>query len=166
MLDDGFIVTVEGGYRLGGDVAVDADSFVELSRTATAARDSVHAVGLWASVLSLWRGEPFADVADWPSAIAERARLTELVLVAQEEWSAARIAAGVTVETVADVEGLVEREPVRERRWALLMEALDATGRRVEALRTFDRARRVLATELGVSPGHELTPASGSTPTS
>jgi predicted ATPase/DNA-binding SARP family transcriptional activator len=156
VLDDGFVVTVEGGYRLGDDVAVDADAFVELSRMATATRDSVRAVGLWASVLALWRGEPFADLADWPAAVAERARLTELVLVAQEEWCAARIAAGVTVETVADVEGLVEREPVRERRWALLMEALDAAGRRGEALRTFDRARRVLATELGVSPGHEL----------
>ena len=74
MLDDGFVVTVEGGYRLGGEVAVDADNFVELSRTAAAARDSVHAVGLWAGVLSLWRGEPFAELADWPSAVAERAR--------------------------------------------------------------------------------------------
>ena len=52
--------------------------------------------------------------------------MTQLLLVAQEEWCAARIAAGATVETVADVEGLVQREPVRERRWALLMEALDA----------------------------------------
>ena len=31
------------------------------------------------------------------------------------------------------------------------MTALHATGRRAEALRTFDRARRTLATELGIS---------------
>jgi DNA-binding SARP family transcriptional activator len=36
------------------------------------------------------------------------------------------------------------------------MTALHATGRRAEALRTFDRARRALATELGISPGTEL----------
>ena len=36
------------------------------------------------------------------------------------------------------------------------MSALHATGRRAEALRAFDRARRTLATELGISPGTEL----------
>ena len=59
-------------------------------------------------------------------------------------------------EVVAEAERLVQAEPLRERRWSLLLSSLDAAGRRAEAVRAFERARRVLATELGLSPGHEL----------
>ena len=49
-------------------------------------------------------------------------------------------------------------EPLRERRWALLMLALYRCGRQAEALRAFQRARTALA-DLGLEPGPELARA-------
>jgi DNA-binding SARP family transcriptional activator len=89
--------------------------------------------------------------------VTERVRLTELSAIAREERCAAALAVGASDDVVAEAEALVQAEPLRERRWVLLMQALDGAGRRGEALRTFDRARRTLAVELGISPGHELS---------
>ena len=51
---------------------------------------------------------------------------------------------------------MVDAEPLRERRWHLLMVALYRTGRQADALRTYQRARQVLAHDLGIEPGVEL----------
>ena len=55
-----------------------------------------------------------------------------------------------------DIEAFVARHPLRERPRHLLIDALDATGRRAEALRVFDAYRRLLAEELGVAPSVAL----------
>ena len=111
----------------------------------------------WQEALAWWRGAPFDDLDDWAPAVAERARLMELWNRAVEERYAATLATSDPATVAAEAERLVHAEPLRERRWALLMTALEAAGRRPEAIRTFDRARRTLATELGISPGDELT---------
>ena len=49
------------------------------------------------------------------------------------------------------------RRPMRERRWCLLALAQYRNGRQAEALRTLRRLRRVLAQELGLDPGPEVT---------
>ena len=59
-------------------------------------------------------------------------------------------------EVLAEAQALVARQPLRERRWALLALAQYQAGRQGEALRTLRQARTVLATELGVDPGPEL----------
>ena len=51
--------------------------------------------------------------------------------------------------------GLVNEEPLRERRWAILALAQYRCARQVDALRSIARARRVLG-ELGIDPGSEL----------
>ena len=51
---------------------------------------------------------------------------------------------------------MVEREPLRERRWELLMLALYRDGRQAEALHAFARAQRLLDRELGAHPGPGL----------
>ena len=151
---DGLVQTVASGYRLGTDVQVDVDAFESAIERAGAADDE--APTLWAEALSWWRGPPFVDLDDWAPAVAERARLTELWNRAVEECCAAGLVTSDPTTVIAEAERLVHAEPLRERRWALLMTALAAAGRRPEALRTFDRARRTLATELGISPGAEL----------
>ena len=49
----------------------------------------------------------------------------------------------------------VEIEPFREAGYRRLMRACDAMGNRAEALRVYDRCRRLLADELGVDPSPE-----------
>ena len=57
---------------------------------------------------------------------------------------------------LADAVVAVEREPLRERRWAQLMLARHRSGRQVEALRAFQRVRTLLGEEFGVDPSAEL----------
>src|SRR5690606_14943849 len=55
-----------------------------------------------------------------------------------------------------DLEMLVAEEPLRERRWALLMRALYASGRQADALGVYQRARTALVEAVGAEPGAEL----------
>jgi DNA-binding SARP family transcriptional activator len=50
---------------------------------------------------------------------------------------------------------LIERAPLRESGYRLLMEALEARGEVAEAVLVHDRLRRVLRDELGLAPGKE-----------
>jgi SARP family transcriptional regulator, regulator of embCAB operon len=52
---------------------------------------------------------------------------------------------------------LVRAAPFRESGHRLLMEALERTGNRAEALRVFEDLRRLLADELGTTPDPETT---------
>ena len=63
--------------------------------------------------------------------------------------------AAVITSVVAQLEAMVDAEPLRERRWAMLMLALYRCGRQAEALRAFQRARTALA-EVGLEPGPDL----------
>ena len=102
------------------------------------------------------RGEPLADVAFESFAQAEIARLRELRALAFELRFEAAIAAGRHRDAVAGLEAAVVADPLRERLWWLLMLALYRSGRQADALRTFQRARGLLAEELGLAPGVEL----------
>ena len=152
---DGIISTANGGYHLGSGVTIDVDAFEAAIEAATSSSEA-DAVTRWEEALSLWRGPPFEEIGEWPPAESERVRLVELWHRAEEELCAAALATSPSPTVVAEAERLAHGEPLRERRWALVMTALHTTGRRAEALRSFDRARRTLATELGISPGTEL----------
>lgn len=51
---------------------------------------------------------------------------------------------------------LVDADPHRERRWALLARAQYRVGRQADALRTIQRAGRTLREQVGLEPGREL----------
>ena len=101
-------------------------------------------------------GPAFADLADEPSLRGEIARLEELRLSATEHRIAAEIAIGGHSTVVSELEALTVRYPMRERMWANLMLARYRLGRQAEALSTYQRAREVLAEELGVEPSADL----------
>ena len=56
-----------------------------------------------------------------------------------------------------DLTAMVADNPLRERMRGLLMIALYRCGRHAEALRAFAEGRRVLADELGIDPGSDLS---------
>ena len=153
------VETRPGGYRLvvSGD-AIDAHRFerlIRLARTAAMNGTPARAAAALDEALGLWRGQPFSELAGWDPADGEAARLTELHRVAIEDFIDAELACGRHIAHVADIEAMVAAEPLRERRWAMLMLALYRCGQQADALRTYQRARIALA-ELGIEPGPEL----------
>ncbi|MFI6320332.1 BTAD domain-containing putative transcriptional regulator [Nonomuraea sp. NPDC050556] len=157
------IRTVPGGYVLDVDpLEVDAHRFERLVREARRARDAgllgEAAEGL-RQALALWRGPALDDVESVELRRAHAVPLEELRLTAQEERIALDLRLGRGAELVGELRALVGAYPLRERAWARLVEALDAGGRRSEALGAYREARRILVDELGLEPGQELQEA-------
>ena len=146
------------GYVLVVDPRdLDASRFDALVRDARAALpvDPQVAIDTLEDALAMWRGPALADVAD-RSLLAEAARLDELRLEAQEERIGALLAVGATGRAIAELEPLLAQHPLRERLWEQLMLAQYRDGRQAEALAGFQRAREILADELGIDPSPEL----------
>src|SRR6202044_360077 len=59
-------------------------------------------------------------------------------------------------EIIGELEAAAAEAPLRERRWGQLMLALYRAGRQGDALGAYQRARALLADELGVDPGPDL----------
>ena len=137
---------------------IDAARFEALVKQGKAqvASDPAAAAATLSDALSLWRADALADVTEEPSLRGEAARLEELRLSATEHRVSAEIAMGGHSTVVPELESLTARYPLRERMWANLMLALYRSGRQAEALSTFERARQVLADELGADPSPEL----------
>lgn len=106
--------------------------------------------------LGLWRGTPYAELGDADAAVAERARLEELRLVALEDRAVAGLALGQHATVAAEMEALTAAHPLRERLWALHALALTRSGRQADALEVLRKVREVLDEELGLEPSAEL----------
>jgi WD40 repeat protein/DNA-binding SARP family transcriptional activator len=102
--------------------------------------------------LSLWQGEPFADLANELSLAPEIERLSELRLAAIEDRLEAELALGRHAELISELERLVARHPLRERLAGQLMLALYRSGRQAEALAAYHRLRTTLDEDLGLQP--------------
>jgi DNA-binding SARP family transcriptional activator/DNA-binding beta-propeller fold protein YncE len=88
--------------------------------------------------------------------IEERRReLSELLVRALECLADACVAAGDAREAVRHAEELTTLEPYREGGYRRLMQAHAAAGDSAEALRVYERCRRLLADELGAYPSAE-----------
>jgi predicted ATPase/DNA-binding SARP family transcriptional activator len=155
------LVSRPPGYALVvAEDAVDAACFerdVEAARVAAAAGEVVAATARLDAALGRWRGPALMDVADHGFAAAAIAGLEQRRAAAREERLDAGLAAGRHAELLPELEALVADHPLRERPRAQLMLALYRCGRQAEALEVFHAARQVLADELGVDPGPELT---------
>ncbi|MCK2212744.1 NB-ARC domain-containing protein [Actinomadura sp. ATCC 31491] len=173
------VVRQPAGYRLRLDLAgsagpvrgsfdsvdfdsVDAADFERLAAQARRAGDPRERVALLTEALGLWRGPAYADFADEEFARAAVRRLEEQRLTVLEERAEARLAAGDHASLAGELAGLVSRHPLRERLRAVQMRALYAAGRQSEALESYRELRELLAEELGIDPGPELTALHGS----
>jgi len=120
-LGSSLIETTAGGYALmvaGGQT--DAGRFDALAldgRAAAGRGDTAAAVLAFDEALRLWRGDPYPDLADWPPARGEIARLSELRQAVVEDRHAALLAQGGHVGAIAEIEAVVAESPLRERRW-------------------------------------------------
>jgi DNA-binding SARP family transcriptional activator/tetratricopeptide (TPR) repeat protein len=154
------LVSSGAGYVLhlvpGQPDAVAFEQGVGRARQLRKAGDAAGAVVALDSALSLWRGIAFAGVPG-PFAETERVRLGELHSAAAEERADVLLALGRHEEVVPDLTAMVADHPLRERMRGLLMIALYRCGRPAEALRVFAECRRVLAEELGIDPGGDLS---------
>ncbi|MGC5016294.1 BTAD domain-containing putative transcriptional regulator [Streptosporangium sp. DT93] len=152
------LVSAAPGYALRlPPEAVDAWRFEDLLGRARTDTDPRAAQARLAEALGLWRGPAFAEVADEPWAAAETARLNELRLVAVELRVAAGLRGGDPAAVVPEAGRLTRDEPLREEGWRLHALALWSSGRQADALATLRRARGILAEELGLDPGPDLT---------
>jgi len=125
-------------------------------RLCSRAEAPTEAATLLREALSLWRGEPLADLDGEPFAAAAVQRLAELRLAALEQRIEADLQLGRQREVVPELEELVAEHPLRESLVAQLMVGLYRSGRQADALAAFRRAREELVDQLGLEPGPAL----------
>jgi DNA-binding SARP family transcriptional activator/tetratricopeptide (TPR) repeat protein len=154
------LVTRAPGYQLRlepGDLdAAVFEAAVRQGRQALADQDAVAASAVLGQALDLWRGAAMADVPASALITAEADRLEESRLTALELRITADLRRGQAAQLVPEVRRILSEHSIREGLWVLLLQALDAAGRRAEAIAAYGAARQVIADELGVDPGPEL----------
>ncbi|HEX3650546.1 MAG TPA: BTAD domain-containing putative transcriptional regulator, partial [Pseudonocardiaceae bacterium] len=139
------------GYALRGGL-VDAHHFSQLLRGRPTEQDLVTA-------LTLWRGEPLADVVALGTIQPLVAPLHERHRAAVLCYARLLLGSARAGEAVGLLTPVADAWPLDEQVHALLLTALAADGRQAEALARYEQVRGRLADELGVDPGAELSAA-------
>ncbi|MFF4349746.1 BTAD domain-containing putative transcriptional regulator [Streptomyces sp. NPDC001530] len=152
-----------GGYLLeAGEDEVDLLRFRGLTkrgkRAVATGRPEV-ALRHFAEALSGWRGPVAMGI---PASVREHAvfAAVERELVRTTRMAAdAALLCGRTEHVLPQLRRAVALDPMNESLHARLVMALGASGLQAEALAAYEDVRRLLAEELGVSPGPELSAA-------
>jgi len=129
---------------------------VAQGRQALDAGDAGRAVEMLREAESLWRGRALCDLEFEPFARLEIERLAELRTATVEDRIDAELALAGHAALVAELEALVQENPLRERLRAQLMLALYRCGRQADALAAYREGRMRLNEELGLNPGPQL----------
>ncbi|MFD4630211.1 BTAD domain-containing putative transcriptional regulator [Streptomyces sp. NPDC058284] len=154
------LVRSQPGYQLVADGAhidvVEFERLEQLGRQALEERRFIQAAETLRQALDLWQGPALANVTPHLAEV-ELPQLDEARMSALEHRIEADLALGRHGRLISELTRLVSEFPVRERLRAQLMAALYRCGRQTEALRAYHEGREVLAEELGVDPGPDLT---------
>jgi DNA-binding SARP family transcriptional activator len=155
------LARIGDGYRLMVDPAgFDLAVFRRLTgeaREAYARGDLTGAVARFDGALAQWRGSPAAGVPAGRSLAAWRVAVQEERLSAVEDRAEALLGLNAHSVVSSQIAEVLSVEPLRERSHAMLIRARYQAGDVAGALAAYDAARRLLAEELGVEPGDELT---------
>jgi DNA-binding SARP family transcriptional activator/tetratricopeptide (TPR) repeat protein len=146
-----------GGYLLGVDPdLVDLHRFRRLCATARSGADTDRQrAGMLAQGIALWRGQPLTGLdSDWSRRL--RDSLLRERLDATVAWARAELSTGGADTVISTVRELVDDNPTTEPLTHVLMEALHALGRNVEAIDAYNRLREHLVDAFGVEPAAEL----------
>jgi DNA-binding SARP family transcriptional activator/tetratricopeptide (TPR) repeat protein len=155
----GVIETRRPGYVLRlGRAGCDLDEFIRLTAEArgqAAANHHEAAARLLRAALSLWHGEPLADV---HSGLVRSAALglTELHVSAIEDWLDACLLLGRHDDVCREISVFVTQHPLRERLRKQQVTALYRAGRVADALDACRRARDAFVNELGLEPSPQF----------
>lgn len=154
------VVTHRMGDRVGYALSLSPDRldvfrFERLAREGREQMNAEHWDGAFisfAAALGLWRGRPFADVADRPFAAAEVTRLEALHRVVWSSRVEAEVMLGRYREVTAELEMMVARWPGDGRLRELLVASLARASRTAEAVQVC-REGIALAHSQGLDPG-------------
>ncbi len=150
------LVTRDHGYVLTTD-QVDSKRFEAIvSAQRSTSSEAGAASSALREALDMWRGAPFEEFTYDEFAQPEIKRLTEIRLGAIEMRIDADLLCGLSSELIAELEALRESHPLREKIVFQLMLAMYRAGRAADALRTYERFRRILGEEMGMDPTPEL----------
>ena len=150
----------EGGaytLRLPSDTWVDLEAAaagLDEAQGAVRRGEPLRAYGPAAVAAAIAR-RPFLPGEEGPWIQRQRERLRETLVRAQECLAEVWLANGEAALAVAIAGETVEMEPFRESGYRQLMRAYAAAGDRAQALRVYERCRRLLSEELGVDPARE-----------
>ncbi len=118
--------------------------------------DKSTAAGRLRKAEALWRGPALTGLESWDFLQPEIRRLAELRLLVTLERIDADLAAGAGAELIAELNRLIEANPLKERPCGQLMTALYRAGRQTEALAVYRQTSERLRDELGLEPSPEL----------
>jgi DNA-binding SARP family transcriptional activator len=119
--------------------------------------DTRTAVSRFGMALDMWRGAVAEDV-DRTNRLGSRlTALDEQRVTLVEDWMDARLQHGDHRAALGQLRRLTGAHPLRERLWCQFMLASYRMGSSGPALQVFEEARRILADQLGVEPGPDLT---------
>jgi DNA-binding SARP family transcriptional activator len=149
------IETRPPGYVVRG-ADLDTAAFQRLAERVDETIDAAERAELLERALALWHGRPLAEFRDEPFARAAARRLDELRVAVLEQKLEAELELGRHERAIAELDALVDEEPLRERPRRLLMLALYRGGRQAEALACYREGRRLLVEELGIEPSAGL----------
>jgi DNA-binding SARP family transcriptional activator/transcriptional regulator with XRE-family HTH domain len=159
---DGLIVSVGSGYRLNtSHCELDLTAFRRHIVEAGAARATGDIEACCRALergLALWRGDPLSDIEPLyrHPVVTGLARQRDYAII---DYAEAACQLGWHDRPLRYLERLIEQSPFDERGFAYYMIALAGSGRPADALQAFERIRRRLAADLGLSPGPELRAA-------
>jgi peptide/nickel transport system substrate-binding protein len=148
-----------GCYRLD----LPAEVWVDIEAAAMATRDAAvaledgrldEALAAGTAALEVLR-RPLLPADDGTWVEAKRRELADIADEALASCVDADLAAGRLGEAIRLAEEAITHQPFRESGYRRLMQAHASAGNRAEALRVYDRCRRLLSEELGAYPSPE-----------
>ena len=158
-LGERVLSSAQGCYHL--DLPADTRVDVEEAAAATAEAEAALRNSDWADAAGhaqraaeLTR-RPFLPGDEGPWVDEMRSAQRTLLMRTLDAGAQAALTAGDGVQAVALGQEAVELDPFRETGCQQLIRALAAVGDRARALQVYERCRRLLADELGVSPSAE-----------
>lgn len=155
-LGDAVVRRDAGGYLIdSSSIRLDADEFRTLLRSARG-RPAGELASELQRALSVWSGPAFGEFADEAWAVAPALALESLRVSALEDLFGARISLGEHRDVTFELEAAFSQNLERPVLTAHLMVALARSGRQADALRVFQRHRRLLLDDTGLDPARML----------